>query len=200
MLSSVAVAPASGERRRGSPSRQAAPERTIARSWPDPTRFLPAPIPAPMHGSRSTGIRASWVPSGGHTARGRGHDSATASKASGGAIIRSTATGRRGGHRSGSRPPRRGLRPHDIPAGSRVGMAPAVRFELTTKRLTAARSTTELRRNGTAGSALAVVGRAHATGRKDTADAPRRVAAGLRGQGRSIGLSGRLPHSSHEPA
>ena len=49
-------------------------------------------------------------------------------------------------------------------------MAPAVGFEPTTKRLTAARSTTELRRNGVR-AAVAPAGRAsRASRRKDTAD------------------------------
>jgi hypothetical protein len=85
----------------------------------------------------------------------------------------------------------------------REGVAPAVRFELTTKRLTVARSTTELRRNGDAG-LRADAGTARAA---DVESTPRdRIARGRGRTGRpdphgaSIGLSGRLPHSSHEPA
>ena len=69
-------------------------------------------------------------------------------------------------------------------------MAPAVRFELTTKRLTVARSTTELRRNGTWGRSL--------ERRTPGAGAARRIARGARGIARVRG-PGLLRYSRHEP-
>ena len=97
------------------------------------------------------------------------------------------------------------------PAGSLLlgmGVAPAVGLEPTTKRLTAARSTTELRRNvSRASRPRGRVARGRSEGylrqrgeqRREHGRRQRRIGLGT-AQGASIGLSGRLPHSSHDPA